>query len=263
MVNDGASDTFARSDLRSIPQLNDSAPYAFLTSNRGRTFILFRNPVHGPVLRGLGLRAESLARCAFMFLFTPNAETRLNAQRFLLAVEDPRALRIGIHIRVGDSAFTNKDDFLVETYIHFFDCAAQIEQDRRKPWHTRVIWYLASDSLSLRRGAKKLYGEKLLTDAKSPAVHTECASHNASTCTRSVMKKAFQSVAADLHVLSKAQYHVVTSSGGPGQMGAWLSGEVSHPHTYVLEHEPPRKARPCSPEEAVPYERLSEIWSGK
>eukprot|EP00906_Rhabdomonas_costata_P004702 RCo006956 len=263
IVNEGGSDSLARSDFRKIYPLNDSAPYAFVSSNRGRTFLLFHNPVHRPALERLGLRAETLARCAFLFLFTPNAGTRRKAERFLPAVSDPTALRIGIQIRIGDVVFTSRDNFHVKDYAHFFDCAAQIEQDRRKPWHTRVVWYFASDSLSLRREAKKLYGSKLITNTHTPAVHTECTTHNASTCDRSVLREAFQTVAAEIYVMSKAQYHVLTSSGGIGQMGAWLSGEISHPHSYVLERSPPQQARPCSPDKATPYKVLSEMWSGR
>eukprot|EP00906_Rhabdomonas_costata_P020408 RCo029699 len=263
LVNDGATQVFNRSDLRRVPNVNDSAPYAFVSSNRGRTFVLFNNPVHGPELRSLGLRAESMARCAFMFLFTPNAGTRRIALPFLSAVTDPTALRIGIQLRTGDNVFIHRDDHRVMVYAHFFDCAAQIEQDRRKPEHTKVIWYLASDSLSVRREAKNKYGEKLITNTHSPTVHTECVTHNASTCDRSVVRKAFQTAVAELYLLSRTQYHVLTHIGGFGQLAAWLSGEISHPHAYVLGHQPPPDPRPCSPEKAVSFQDLSMMWSGR
>ena len=260
------ADIFGRDDFRGIGPLNNSAPYAILAANRGRTYAIGSSATYGPAVRQLGMRPQSLARCAFLFLFTPNAGTQRKMEPFLHSVADPMALRIAIQIRVGDDVFT-LDDYHVQNFSHFFSCAAEIEKHRRRPWHTRVIWYLTSDSLSVRREAKQLYGEKLLTNTRSQALHTECASYNKSVCSRGVLKEAFQSAVADIYLMTKAQYHVVSCGSGFGNYGAWLSGEVSHPHTYItcegiwaIKIVLPKN---CAPQDALPFEAVSKFGAGR
>jgi hypothetical protein len=186
---------------------------------------------------------------------------------------DRTALRIGIQIRVGDVVFSSKDQFHAWDYAHFFKCAARIEKRRRKPWHTKVVWYLASDSLSIRREAKAFYGRKLVTNTRSRAMHVgkdECKSQGKCVLQisrpqdRRVVKEAFRGAVAELYLLSMAQYHVLTDTGSFGQMGAWLSGETSHPHSYLLKlQKPSGGAVNCSRGMAVPFAVHSRVWSGR
>lgn len=265
--NDGAADTFGQKAFDKIGPLNASAPYAFIASNRGRTYAIFDNPAHGPELKRLGLRAESLARCAFHFLFTPNIATQRVMQPYLAALADPQALRIGIQIRVGDQVWgTDGSGATVSLYKHFFDCAEQIERSRRQQWHLRVVWYLATDSLFLRREAKRLYGSKLVTDTGYLPYHSDCALHNPSACRKDVVESVFRASVAELYLLTKAQYHVVTYTGGFGQLGGWLSGEIEHPHIYALpslRQGGTGKKVTCGPHDAVSSHFMSRIWSGK
>ena len=85
LVNDDTGpDAFGHSNFRKIGPLNDSAPYAFLSSNRGRSYMIIHNRAHGPHLQRLGLHGQDLARCAFRFLFTPNTETLRKLNPFCL-----------------------------------------------------------------------------------------------------------------------------------------------------------------------------------
>lgn len=44
----------------------------------------------------------------------------------------------------------------------FFACADEIERTRAYPGQ-KVVWYLISDSMNLRRDALKVYSHKLIT----------------------------------------------------------------------------------------------------
>lgn len=54
----------------------------------------------------------------------------------------------------------------------WFDCAAQIEESRRTSPQQRVLWYLTTDSVALRRQAKAKLGDKLVTALDAPVAHT-------------------------------------------------------------------------------------------
>lgn len=54
----------------------------------------------------------------------------------------------------------------------WFDCAAQVEASRRTSPQQRVLWYLTTDSVELRRQAKAKLGDKLVTSLDAPVAHT-------------------------------------------------------------------------------------------
>jgi len=86
-----------------------------------------------------------------------------------LAAEQGK-LTIGIHIRLGDHAFANENVnwTIVEP---FFSCAQQIEDDHRRLGQD-IIWYVISDSRTVRHQAQQHYGDKVLTKAQATVQHT-------------------------------------------------------------------------------------------
>lgn len=232
-------------------------PYILMASNRGKTYRLFENPHHAPALRAMGLRPEHAFYCAFHFLFAPSAPTReLMAATQAALTGDPSALKIGIQIRFNDTVLT-KDmpgPALLHQKLHMFACAQEIENDRRTPGQ-KVIWYLISDSVALRRAAREKYGDKVLTDDRMRPAHLDCEI-NGQKCDAESVKYVLRSAVAEMLLFSLTDYQVITFGSGFGRAGAFLS-----PHwrrIYTVEHAP----RTCGRFEYDSLETVATDYAG-
>jgi hypothetical protein len=257
---------FSESNLSMQPSGHEKVPWVFFASNRGRTYKLYYNKNHQCYFEEQGLRPERMAACAFDFLFRPNAHTLLLMQPYLEALNQPGVMKIGINIRVGDSAFLN-DTVPIRQYMPYFDCAQEIEDSRRLPGQ-QVVWFLISESLSLRQAARDLFGEKVLTDLKTPAIHPDCRSHNSDQCTHNLMAFAMQSSAAQVLTFRMADAHVFSKHSGFGRLGAWLSTEcnssyeIHDPNLMPPFHSANVQPRKCGIHDYDSLEHMSAEWQG-
>lgn len=261
-----ADEFFSKSNLSMQPSGHEKVPWVFFASNRGRTYKLFYNKNHQYYFKEQGLRPERMAACAFDFLFQPNTQTLLLMQPYLEALNQPKLLKIGINIRVGDSAFIN-DTVLFRRYQPYFDCAQQIEDSRRLSGQ-QVVWLVISESLYLRQAARDFFGEKVLTDLRTPATHPDCRSHNAVQCEDNLMAFAMQSSAAQVLTFRMADAHVFSKHSGFGRLGAWLSVqlnssyEINDPNLMPPFHSADVQPRKCGIHDYDSLEHMSAEWQG-
>jgi hypothetical protein len=166
-------------DEFNIPALLGPSKHIIFNSNRGYTFHLLNSSTHGEKLRTLyNINPFYGFYCAFHFLFRPNDKVVEYAKPYIATIKDKNIIKIGIQIRAGDEHIGNGDQLKLSSdyyYQNFFSCAEIIERDVIKhsnPTGKEVKWFLISDSLSLKKDAKRIYGDKLLTDTVNEPAHT-------------------------------------------------------------------------------------------
>jgi hypothetical protein len=250
---------FFLSDLAAQPVGHADVPHVLFASNRGRTFRLFGNRHYRAFFKRHGMRPESLFACAFDFLFAPNKATRLLMRPYLAALRTARsALVIGIQIRVGDHVFRNDSGTSLDAFSAYFQCAREIEESRLLPGE-RATWYIISNSLSLRRQARRHYGDKVVTDLQAAPVHAHCITDDPEQCQGGgpSAADAFRQAVSEVLVFRKADVHIVTEASGFGKVGAWLSMRAHS--TYSILHY---KSRACGVSDYDNPSITSESWQG-
>ena len=148
-------------DVRLNPIGHANVSAVVIASNRGRVWELFDNPHHKKTLLEYGIRPETAISCAFRYLFRPRREVKDMFRTTWAALGDSQVLKIGIHIRVGDSALrndTNTPERAWKMTAAHFACAEEIEKTRASPGQ-RVIYFLMSDSITVRQAAKARLGD--------------------------------------------------------------------------------------------------------
>jgi len=263
-----ANDIFTSRDLTKIPDGHSNTATVVSASNRGRSFALFDNPHHKDTLRSLGLSPENAFSCVHNFLFQLAPSTcddicREHA-KILDAAGASGTLRIAIHVRTGDNAFTATENSLApwqDAQAHF-TCAEEIAATRTGPGQ-QVLFYFNSDSLPLRRAAAERYGSRLLTDLRS-AGQTDCSFHGGCNS----VNASFQLAVAQLDLFSRADVHVVSIGSGYGAMGAWMSALKRHgesvprnrsSHIYRVSNG---EFRDCTPSAADDARDVAQGWAG-
>lgn len=207
MINDigGSFNDFISSDLNSFPKGHANAEVVFLASNRGGTIRLFDNPHHAAQLRAFGLTPQTAFQCAFKFLFGFKDADVSESETFSTLAKHPHQNVIGIQIRVGDGVFMGEDNTHIEDFLDYFKCAEEIE--KYFSGSHGFLWYLVSDSLTLRKDAKAKYGSKLVTGLQN-VTHVEC-SRNIHGCTSiEPAKRALKLAASELLAFSYPGHHV-------------------------------------------------------
>lgn len=194
-----------------LEQWNSSGPsepeeVVLMMSNRGFSNGMFQNLYIDARLSELGLREDTAFGCAMSFLFEllPEVEELLSVEMAVLSqssfllrqrenecnsclpvfsrqgqpvlslvqnlAAEQGKLTIGIQIRLGDHAFANENvDWT--TVEPFFSCAQQIEDDHKRLGQ-EAVWYVVSDSRTVRQLAQQHFGDKVLTKAQATVQHT-------------------------------------------------------------------------------------------
>jgi hypothetical protein len=221
-----ATDFYTKVNLLTQPKGLNAVPFLFVHSNRGRTIMLWGNENHRDSLQALAPASESF-KLAWNFLFTPTPAT--------LAAMEPYAnqldacdnctvpnLIVAVHIRTKDTAFSKplgsktSQAALMARYRPFFECAQEVGKNA-KPGQ-KVVWFLASDDLEIRRAAAASYGDVLVANTESPSVHFGKVKKKTPSAAVSVM--------TDIYLMAKAQFHVLSLTSGFGKIGAYLSDGV-------------------------------------
>eukprot|EP01038_Epipyxis_sp_PR26KG_P004618 gene4618-6496_t len=149
-------------------------------SNRGGTYELFTRSNYSRKITSItGIHEPQFCiYYAFYFLFKPNHHVIHLAKPYSSQLADKNTLKIGIQIRVGDKVWKkNYSPFINSShyYENFFHCANWIEKNNLSVANGQqkrnVKWYLISDSLSIRQDAKRIYGNKIVTNTNDVARH--------------------------------------------------------------------------------------------
>ncbi|CAO3693501.1 unnamed protein product [Umbelopsis ramanniana] len=266
-------------------------------SNRGYVLHTLRNSsIYPQYLNSMGLNEENIFGCITDFLFRPTIGSRrfIDAYRYLLRLDS--VLSIGVQIRTGDNNIIDPATGAVgvdmETYDYFFKCARQISESRRQPHHTKVVYFLVTDSATLRDQAIKLndnpvlnekyFGDKTsrvlvtglpiehiergevthsytkhlnLTDEERNSIEHQL-SHNEQIA-------GVNSAIIENYILSSTSYRVITKMGY-GKMAAFNSRVNGS--TYALpvlrKYEAGDYVPDCSDPNAIEsFENLSLMWS--
>ena len=208
---------------------------------------MMHNAFHRDQLRAWGLTPDSVFMCGFFALCSPNRHIVDYYAPFWKRMSEPNLLTIGIKVRLGDHVFKGeKEDqgaALLASVANYFDCAAKVERSYAYPGQ-KVLWYFISESRILRLEAKRVYGEKLLTDTNLTMVHADCRLHNPDACQQDRMEKSMQHSLGEMITFSLANVHVVSRGSGFGRVGGWLSGNPAA--IYELD------SQSCSPEQPTP-----------
>lgn len=252
------TDSLLKGDIRQNPVGHDNVTTVVVASNRGRVWDLFDNPFSRQALMDMGLRPDTAIACAFSYLFRPRQEVKALYADTWKTMADPSILKIGIQIRLGDRMFMgNNTAPNWDNVAPYFACAQEIERTRALPGQ-RVVYFMMSDSLALRRLAKSRLGEKLLTDVDTSTAHVACNSGN---CAPERQGLALRYAVGDLITFSMANFHVYTRESGFGRIGAWISLHW-HNHYGIDVKNSLNGYRNCGIDSYDALKEDARAWSG-
>lgn len=80
----------------------------------------------------------------------------------------------------------------------------------------KVVWFLISDSLPLKQDAKRMFGEKLITNTKYRPVHTGTGGVDKGA-------RALQLLFSEQLTLSLCDYFVLSYDSHVGRLAVWIS----------------------------------------
>jgi hypothetical protein len=178
------------------------------------------------------------------------------------ALSNHNALKIGIQIRAGDKILVHKrrDNTTLELYDAFFDCATQLEALGRTSPKQRVVYYLITDSMKLRRLAKEALAPKLLTSLDVYLQHSRVQ--------RGVpddeLRQGFVSAAAEIWLFSLTNYQIITLHSGFGRLGAYMSGRFHQVYDIDIRQnqQTPPPGRTCSSYDYASIEYIRNTSTG-
>lgn len=119
-----------------------------------------------------GVPRYSMIGCAYDYLFRPRKSVQDRLETTRKALRGNGNFVIGLHIRLGDKLFGRRNDTRVSNFQKFFSCAAKVE---REIFHLsddasrrQCRWFLATDSLLVKKYALKYFPEKVVTSENKP-----------------------------------------------------------------------------------------------
>lgn len=118
-----------------------------------------------------GASTYGMIGCAYDFLFNPTKTLESSLEKTRRALrENGNFVVIGIHIRLGDAQFGNKNYTRVSNFKNFFTCAKKVERrvfrltDPHGSDNRRCRWFLATDSAKVKDYALQHFPGKVITD---------------------------------------------------------------------------------------------------
>ncbi|KAI7870039.1 hypothetical protein BDF14DRAFT_1778694 [Spinellus fusiger] len=263
-----------------------NSSFISMKSNRGYLIRTFQESTrYSEMLNNMGLTKENAFRCFTDFLFRPTIGSRRFIKVYKDLFEMKSVLSIALQIRTDDRALTNpeEDTNTLEQWDYFIKCANDLRDSVRKPHHTQVVYFLVTDSLSLRKEfvsmnqneelAKRFLGdsykETTLLVTGLPIEHMEPKTVYTMLSPSSIAKMlkvkgemsgAVNSALIENWLLSAANYRLISRKGF-GKMAAFNS---QSPRTTinlpVIEHK--EVAVDCSnPHSFITFDTLSTWWS--
>ena len=221
----------------------------YVMTIRGTTVRMFQNPYHRRELYSMGLTPQNAFRCIFNYLFQPLPEVweLSHAQERTMS----QHLTIGIQIRTGDGAFDESGDAvndfgLLERYMHFFECALEVENNNKLP-NVPVQWLLMTDSVLLRQTARRVYGSKIRLGTRLHPVHS--SKHD---------MDALHGFLAEHRLLSLSDFLIITYESGVGRTAAFLSPSL---RSSVYMRSTASSGAECGKYNFSSYLEVSRGWS--
>eukprot|EP00775_Hariotina_reticulata_P008064 gene8064-8259_t len=219
---------FGETNFSDFPKANPGIPYIVANNNRGRSYLVATNPHYKDEFVRNGVAPIDAFMCGFFALCSPTAAVQQKYMKFWEVLQEPGVLSIGIQIRTGDHNMWGAPNIeqgkgMLQQYKSFFTCAEGVEATYAAAGQ-KVIWYLNSDSLSLRQAAQQEYGTKLLTDTVTQTRHADCRGCNAAWA-----DAAMQDAVGAMLTFSMVNYHIITVYSGFGRVPAWISGRAAVP----------------------------------
>jgi hypothetical protein len=263
-------DRLLRQDLSLI--MGTDAETTLMVINRGKTIRMFENEHYTEqTWNKMKLNPYIAFGCLLNYFLQPKSEIFLPVYDQFMAMSslDPTVLKISIQIRTGDHTWNGGNvkgsaadgRGWLESLERYFTCAQQIEDFVMKSnpgKYNSVIWYLTTESKSLRYAAVEKYGSKLVTSVESTLEHSAKESSvcqgDAAACT--VKDVGFATAAAEWWMIGYAQYHVVTLNSGFGRSGGFRT--YTNDTMYTLDN----KAIQCNAGGFSDLEHIMYDWSG-
>eukprot|EP01041_Mallomonas_annulata_P002445 gene2445-4739_t len=257
----GQHEMFRLANLGNEPAGHRDVEVVIFSGHRGRVWSTFSNRHHKQQLTDMGLRRETAVSCLFHFLFRLKdgvcGASCTALQNSLVHAGQQGVIRIGIQVRVGDDVFYNDSSTSLAAAQQHFRCAEQYSSSLSPT--TKFVYFLISDSKKLRMLSKEKYGDILLTDTQLPVpLHTNCEPFG--NCSVENVRRALTGAAAELHLFSLADVHIVSSQSGFGLLGAMIKKSNKHTIFSVDPLAPRQKA--CQVGHGDDMNVLTEEWSG-
>ncbi|XP_032233195.2 uncharacterized protein LOC116615582 [Nematostella vectensis] len=110
----------------------------------------------------------SMVGCVYDLLFrtTPEFENRLNYARELIDRRGNSPV-IGLHVRMGDSAFGRRNKYNTQDFKSFFSCAHSVQRRICAEYPlinaSDIRWFLATDSSAVKGYARREFPGKVVT----------------------------------------------------------------------------------------------------
>jgi len=260
LVNNGMS--WSKYDMflkKNISPRFGTAPYLFMSSNRGASYLLFNNSHYHARMRAMGMDLINLATCTFEAILAPSKATLVAYQGFMNAfTANPEAVRISVNFRAGDFVFTDRNldklnPELLSKLEPFFDCANQIATWEREARGASlaIVMYFTSESIAVRKHLdlvmrNRVVTERLaipaepfafITDPSTEYYHGDCRKlvpgfmsmtreEQQSACPERDQNASIVHAAGQMYVMTQAHHHVFYASGF-GILGAALSARNS------------------------------------
>ncbi|KAG0174484.1 hypothetical protein DFQ28_008785 [Apophysomyces sp. BC1034] len=144
-----------------------NASYVEMQSNRAYIIRTFQeSSIYPEWLAQVGLTKDNAFRCFTDYLFRPTIGSRrfIDAYKSLFKMET--VLSIGLQIRTDDSALADPelDDNTLSKWDYFFRCANALRDTHRKPHHQQVVYFLVTDSNTLRNEFVSMNHNQTLAD---------------------------------------------------------------------------------------------------
>ncbi|KAL8287581.1 hypothetical protein RQP46_003439 [Phenoliferia psychrophenolica] len=187
-------------------------------ANRGTVLASRESTLVRPLLDDLGLTASSSYACLMDYLFRPKADTLRFVTEYTSLFALPTVYSIGLQIRLGDYEMGHPEfSVSIDHHRHFFDCASQVASARAHP-SQRIVYYLVSDSRSLKEAAVAAYPELVVVSGLEPH-HVE-VDHNG---TRVALDGQHIAV-AEMWTLRDVDFHILSFASSFGKIPTWMHG---------------------------------------
>lgn len=216
--------------LQDVSTLMDQYQTVVWHADHAMVWAAFDNPFLKDKLEALGLQRDTAFACLFDYLYRPTPPVLQLFKTELQTLLDPKVLKIGVQIRVGDWQLCDSQLFKPQQYPslfdHYFQCAWDIEKELAQP-NQRVVWYTLSDIPELRRGLADRHPSRILVNTDVSVEHV--------VKTRNATERGFLQAAGELWAFSLTTAHVITRKSGFGKVPAMVNANGTQ-HIFSIDY---------------------------
>jgi hypothetical protein len=260
-----AIDMVRQFETGNLSNLGRGFEWVLFKAHRGLTYQLFNNPYHKEQLHNWGLRPETAFGCVLNYIVKLQPDIMQHYSAAFRQLSDPSVLKIGMQIRTGDDTLATQGIQHIGQYHAFFSCAEEVEASRIAAYPGGVLWFLITDSQTLREHAQELYGAKLLFLNDSKLGHIGHRDRK-SRCGVSRID-ALRSAAAENWLFALADVHIISKQSGFGRTAAFRSLKsgsiytIPHPHFNARQQYTGMYSRKCGVLDYDSHDIAASVWS--